>query len=194
MLRFRHAGHVEAFLGLSMLILASSILIPHALLNSPSQRDVVGTSTVASDGGTIELGGFGNLYELVLVNSPRPPRMSQMEVMQAIHDLGIAWGLGEAVYIEETGETIVPEITGHFGLMTSGAPASDGTWSGIRNVSLADGTELDHIDNRAMWLLDYGNVIAHSAHVHYDHVVYLVDDETGTVIRALFYASEQAEH
>jgi hypothetical protein len=84
-------------------------------------------------------------------------------------------------------------LTAAHGLATFGWLGSDGGWRGLRRVPLPDGTILDHIDGRPMWILDFGNVHADPGGNPTtpiptpNHAVFAVDDQAGAVIAVWTY-------
>lgn len=126
--------------------------------------------------------------EIALVVAGQPPLIAQREAMQAVADTGVPWGLGG----QYAGKAVT--VTAWYGLGTVGRPGDAGKpWVGRRNIPLKDGTILDHIKTRAMWVIDYGNTVAYGAGAPskpaptYDHTVYLVDAQTRTVLEVRFY-------
>lgn len=143
---------------------------------------------------------------LKLVSTPDLPLISLDSAKQAVYNLGISWAKGGQV----NGKTVILSAT--YGLATFGGLAKDGkTWVGavnfpVRNCNDAGvctdtGQVLDHIENRLMWILDYGNTImlaggpapnscqpvACTPFPDFDHSVYAVDAQTKDVIRIWFY-------
>ncbi len=78
----------------------------------------------------------------------------------------------------------------YYGLATQGRPGINGlAWEGDLNIPLPNGVTLNHIEQRAMWLIDYGNTQFGDSVGAYatsppekNHAVYLVDDATGSVL------------
>jgi len=100
----------------------------------------------------------------------------------------LPWGLGG----QFQGKTVT--VAAWYGLGTVGHPGDAGKpWLGRRNIPLKDGTLLDHIQHRPMWIIDYGNMVAYGAGAPkkpapvYNHTVYLVDAQTRTVLEVRFY-------
>lgn len=128
--------------------------------------------------------------DITMVHTDAQPVTSQERIMRSIADLGIPWGLGG----EWEGKTVT--IQSYFGLVTQGSPGRNGMlWEGVLNTPLPNGVVLDHIENRAMWIIDYGNTQFVDSTCPdcapapmKNHSVYLIDDETGAVLLAWGYA------
>ncbi len=130
--------------------------------------------------------------DLTVVRPDAPPLISQAEAMEAVSRLGVPWGNGG----EWEGRTVTVAAT--YGLVTAGGPGEGGKpWVGLRNLPLPDGTTLDHIEGRPMWIIDYGNTYFVGAGCpectpppDYDHSVYLIDAATASVWVAWGYVGE----
>ncbi len=146
--------------------------------------------------------------DLTLVSTNLPPTISQETAMRAVYNLGLTFALGGQVV---NGKSVTLQAT--FGLATFGKLANDGkNWEGNVNIPIqtctsdgkcrTTGQILDHIENRPMWILDYGNTIwPGSARpsdtcgkspcptpVTYNHSVYAVDAITGVPMFAWPYS------
>ena len=122
---------------------------------------------------------------LSLIRAAVPPAISQQAAMQAIADQwGVPWALGG----QWEGKPVT--VQAWYGLATFGEPNRNGKgWIGYQNIRLETGEVLDHIENRPVWIIDYGNTVFHSAGCpgcppppKYNHTVYAVDVLTGTVM------------
>ena len=82
----------------------------------------------------------------------------------------------------------MPNVEATFGLATLGSATEDGSWIGDRNIPLPTGEVLDHIENRPVWIIDYGNTIGYSW--RFNHSVYAVDDATGGVMVIWVYNND----
>ena len=123
--------------------------------------------------------------DIALVRMDAPPVNSQEHVMRAVAGLGVPWGLGG----EWEGKTVT--IRAYYGLVTQGQPTGVNgmPWEGVLNIPLPNGVTLDHIEHRAMWIIDYGNTQFGDSgcpdcapQPEKNHSVYLIDDETGAVL------------
>jgi hypothetical protein len=123
--------------------------------------------------------------DLSLVRAAVPPAISQQAAMQAIADQwGVPWALGG----QWEGKPVT--VQAWYGLATFGEPNRNGQgWIGDRNIRLITGEVLDHIENRPVWIIDYGNTVFHAAGCpgcppppKYNPTVYAVDVLTGTVM------------
>jgi hypothetical protein len=113
------------------------------------------------------------------------PLISQQEAQQVLKDYGIIWAF------EDTQS--IPSVTllATYGLVTQGRPTPDGKdWIGNRNIRLSNGTILPYIENRPMWILDYGNVAVQGSMKTFNHLACLVDAETKTLIVGWMYDGE----
>lgn len=83
-------------------------------------------------------------------------------------------------------------VVAMYGLATFGKPGEVGKpWLGDRNIPLPTGEVLDHIENRPMWILDFGNIpggISSRADSGHNHVVYAVDAQTRAILLIWSYA------
>ncbi|HMM42205.1 MAG TPA: hypothetical protein PKA95_09915 [Thermomicrobiales bacterium] len=121
--------------------------------------------------------------DLTIIRTDAPPLISQADAMDAVSRLGVPWGQGG----EWEGREVTVAAT--YGLVTAGRPGEDGKpWVGLRNIPLPDGTTLDHIEDRPMWVIDYGNTYFVGAGCpectpppDYNHSVYLIDAATASV-------------
>ena len=122
--------------------------------------------------------------DITLVRTDAQPVNSQEHVMRTIADLGVPWGLGG----DWEGKTVT--IQSYYGLATQGQPGVNGMpWEGVLNTPLPNGVTLDHIEHRAMWIIDYGNTQFGDSgcpdcapQPEKNHSVYLIDDETGAIL------------
>lgn len=118
-----------------------------------------------------------------LIRTADPPLLSQREAMEVVAE-SFPWGLGG----EHEGKPV--SVQGWYGIGTIGSPGPNGWWAGDRNIPLPDGEVLDHIEDRSMWLLAYGNVpgIMGSQALYgppppvYHHNVYAVDARTRSIL------------
>ena len=103
--------------------------------------------------------------------------------MQVVKSFGVPFGLGG----EYEGQAV--NVTAAYGIGTFGHSGGPGQpWIGDRNVPLkGTNTVLDHIENRPMWILDYGNVIAYGTQATFNHAVYAIDIQTRSVLMIWFY-------
>jgi hypothetical protein len=130
----------------------------------------------------------GPSSEVMLYSTFAAPLISQQEAMQAVADLGVPWALGG----EYNGKTVT--VAAWYGCVSFGRPGNPSQlWPGAPTIRLKDGQVLDRIEYRAMWLIDYGNVVAHAAGSsatpgpEYNHAVYAIDAQTRTVLLTWFY-------
>lgn len=129
--------------------------------------------------------------DLTLRRTDSEPPISQNEAMEAVYDLGVPWGRGDDW---ERGPVTVDA---HYGLATFGEQGNDEVWLGPRNVPLPSGEVLDHVEERPMWIIDYGNTVFHASGCpdcaeppDYDHTVYAIDAETAEVWFVWGYESD----
>lgn len=100
-------------------------------------------------------------------------------------------------------------ISATYGLVTQGQRLPNGTWEGEQNIRVANctvagkctptGQVLDHIENRLMWVIDFGGVSVSSSSqicnqggtctvpAPHRHAVYLIDATTLQVIMGTSY-------
>lgn len=131
--------------------------------------------------------------DIKVVKVATPPLISQEEAVQALTNLlgGKPFGnLGSSI-----------TMTATYGLVTEGFAGPSG-WNGELNFHLSDGEVLDHIENRLMWVLDYGGVSVPIAGQSCsqagtctvpppdDHAIYLIDAATKMVLLATSYNSD----
>ncbi len=188
--RFVHASWVEsAILGLIILILVGvGIFIQlngngHAALGADTAPSAIPSpATTPAVGEVIPLPSSTS-GGLTLIRTDTVPAFSQQEAMQIVHDFGIPFALGG------DWEGLQVTVAAAYGLGTFGRPGGPGLpWLGDRYFPLK-GTDvvLDHIENRPMWILDYGNVRAGGSRAVFRHAVYAVDEETRSVLKIWFY-------
>jgi TolB protein len=126
-----------------------------------------------------QFGGFQ------FVHTDQPPLISQEDALQAIDDFGIPWALGG----EWEGKPVT--IGARYGLATI---VDGSTWP------LPDGTQLQDLEQRPMWIVDYGNVQGVIPSIApgttppppANHAVYGVDAETRVVWYLASYRDESA--
>jgi hypothetical protein len=121
--------------------------------------------------------------ELTLTPDPNAPVFSQQEAMQVVSNFGIPFALGGAYQGQ------VVSLAASYGIGTFGHPGGPGQpWIGDVNIPLkGTSTVLDHIENRPMWILDYGNIVAYGSQATFNHAVYAVDIQTRSVLKIWFY-------
>jgi hypothetical protein len=111
------------------------------------------------------------------------PLISQQQAM-AIVATQSPWGLGG----NWEGKQVT--VQAWYGLGSIGYADSRGNWLGSLNIPLPSGQILDHIENRPMWLIAYGNVPGIIASACwgcapppvYTHDVYAVDAQSRSII------------
>lgn len=126
---------------------------------------------------------------VTLLRLPGEPPFSREEAMRVVATR-FPWGLGGAW--EGTPVT----VHAWYGLGTIGQRGPTGGWSGSVNIPLDTGDTLDHIEDRPLWLLDYGNVpgIIGSGCPGclpppvYNHNVYAIDAATRSLLWTASYA------
>lgn len=113
-----------------------------------------------------------------LVAVADPPLISMEEAMQIISEAGVSWGLGG----EWEGKPVT--VTGYYGLATFGYQGPGG-WLGVVNIPLPDGSKLDHIEDRPMWIITYSNTPFVASGCpdcppppDYNNTIYTVDAQT----------------
>jgi hypothetical protein len=135
------------------------------------------------------------------------PIASLQKARTAVFNDGMSWALGGTF----NGKIVT--LTAVFGLVTLGAPNNGGNkqgWLGPQNINIptcsSDGkcipsdTTLAHIENRPMWVLDFGNTDQPAAGQAcfttpcptpqiFNHSVYTIDDQSGAIITIDFYTS-----
>jgi hypothetical protein len=123
---------------------------------------------------------------LTITADANTPAFSRQEAMQIVSDLGVSFGLGG----EYEGQAV--SIASTYGLGTLGHPGGPGQpWMGDRYFPLkGTNTVLDHIENRPMWILDYGHIKAYGSQATFNHAVYTVDIQTRSVLTIWFYNGE----
>lgn len=193
--KFPHAGLVEV-----VVIGAICILIAGIALTTGDSGAPVGAAQPATKApeATPETGEVITLPasragELTLVDTGATPLISQEQAMQAVADLGVPWGLGG----RWQGKPVT--VSAAHGLATFGRPGENGKpWVGDRNILLPNGKRLDHIEDRPMWIIDYGNTIGYGGGCPecppaiFDHTVYAVDTQTEAVLKIWFYKGESS--
>lgn len=188
--RFLHAPLVESvILGLILLILVGAGTVMQfngnddaALGADPAPSALPAPSVTPAVGEVIPL-PVSTPGGLTLIQTGKAPSFSQQEAMQIVHDFGIPFALGG------DWEGLQVTVSAAYGLGTFGHPGpSSMPWVGLQHVPLK-GTDvvLDHIENRPMWILDYGNVRAGGSRAEFRHAVYAVDEETRSVLTIWFY-------
>jgi len=134
-----------------------------------------------------------------------PPAISQQGAMQVVADRGVAWGLGGQV----DGKTVT--VTAVHGLGTIGHPGDTASlhlpqggqvaaecvnWLGpchfptqqcAKGVCAAAGPIIGRVENRPLWILDYGNTTFVTSHSVLNHSVYAVDEVTRSVLQVWGY-------
>jgi len=143
---------------------------------------------------------------LKLINVTENPLIPVEVAQLSVANIGISWALGGEV----DGKPIILSAT--YGSGTFGGYTNDGkNWVGpmnfpVRNCSsdgkcTPTGQVLEHIENRLMWILDYGNAkmtavappsqacksVACTPVPDFNHSVYAVDALTKDVILIWFY-------
>ena len=119
-----------------------------------------------------------------IVSVTDPPRMT-LELAMSVVAQQVPWGSGGSF----NGKSVT--VQAWYGSVSIGNPGPNATWGGPANIPLPSGEILPNLrDRRLMWLIDYGNVPGIVSSVCsgcapppvYDHDVYAVDVETGSVI------------
>ena len=144
----------------------------------PTPQVIVASNVAVGEAMPLQSAIFGGI---TLFRTDMPPPISVEIAMKVVNDSGVPWGLGQS-YDEKT-----PVVSAAFGLATAGSRAPDGQWIGDRNIPLPDGRMLDHIENRPMWIIDYGNTVGYGSGGAYNHTVYAVDAITQAVFLTWFY-------
>ncbi len=135
------------------------------------------------------------------------PLISLQQARTAVYNNGMSWALGGT----QNGKTVT--LTAVYGLVTLGAPNTNGNgkgWLGPQNIDLptcstdgkctSTGIILNHIENRPMWVLDYGNTDFPAPGPAclttpcptpqiFNHSVYTVDGQTGAIFTIDFYTA-----
>ena len=131
--------------------------------------------------------------DIVVRRTDATPLATLQEVRQALNDRGLDFAVTGK--FEDKPVTLIAV----YGLVTMGGPTADGkAWLGMQNVSLPNGMILPHIENRLMWVLDFGNTNFPAAGPAcmsdpcptpqiFNHSVYTFDAETKTLISGDFY-------
>ncbi len=188
--RFFHAPLVEsAILGLIVLVLVGAGTIMqfngngNAALGADTAPSAMPLPVATPAVGEVIPLSSSTSGELTLIVTEKAPAFSQQEAMQIVHDFGIPFALGG------DWEGLQVTVSATYGIGTFGRPGSPGLpWLGNRHAPLK-GTDvvLDHIENRPMWILDYGNVRVGGSRAEFRHAVYAVDEETRSVLKIWAY-------
>lgn len=188
--RFLHASSVEsAILGLIIFILVGAGIYiqlngnEYATLGADEAPSAMPSPVATPAVGEIIPLPSSTSGGLTLVQTDKVPAFSQEEAMQIVHDLGIPFAFGG------DWEGLQVTVSATYGIGTLGHPGPPSMpWVGDRYFPLP-GTDvvLDHIENRPMWILDYGNVRAGGSQAEFRHAVYAVDEETRSVLKIWFY-------
>lgn len=176
--------------------------LPNAIAATPTVASPTAVAITDETLITLPTALAQNLSELHIRATNLVPSISQRDAMQVVYNFTKQnWALGK------NGNTWA-----QFGLVTIGSSGGAGKpWAGLRNIQVLNcsagkcqntGQVLDHIENRPMWILDYGNVDAPSLGVlpcpnctttpipDNNHIVYTVDVQTKTVMGMVrFYRS-----
>lgn len=184
-----------AVLGIVSIVVIALVLVMHAGTSANPQGGAAAPSTpIASvdasltaspaPGQQIAVPGAA-ADSLTLMQAAQPATMSEADALQAVANFGIPWAHGG----EYDGQTVAMQA--YYGLATFGKPGPNGTWIGPVHQSLPNGAVLDHIANRPMWIINYGNIVTtiHNAGgtIVTNHAVYAVDVATRTVLRVWAY-------
>ncbi|HEX2915038.1 MAG TPA: hypothetical protein VH186_29865 [Chloroflexia bacterium] len=184
-------------------------LTPSHLASTPAPTvveqgvTIINPNIAVGDKVLLPLDGQGT--GIKLIRTLDPPLISLQEARSAVYNRGISWALGGNL----NGQAVT--LTAAYGLVTIGSPTATGNgWLGPQNIPLSicttDGkcsptnAVLNHIENRPMWVLDYGNTNFPAngpACVStpcptpqiYNHSVYTVNAQTRAVITADFYTA-----
>lgn len=138
-----------------------------------------------------------DVSNLIMRRAGKASLLSENDALQAVSNMGVPFVKGG----QYLGKTVT--IKSYYGLVTIGSPNSKGEWVGgpvniplqtcsASNQCTPTGKVLDRIENRPMWLLDYGNVAFKTSGIagppyHHNHSAYLVDEETKKVLLVIGY-------
>jgi Tol biopolymer transport system component len=130
---------------------------------------------------------IARLLPLRVLVTDDPPPIGVQDAMQALADVGIPWALGG------TWEGRPVTIDAAFGLVT----VTDGT----THIPLNTGEVLEHVTDRAAWVIDYGNVQGIIPSIapgtapppRHDHAVYVVDAATRSILFIGSYRSDSPD-
>jgi hypothetical protein len=151
------------------------------------QVDATPTATAVSDTQIpipAEIANHNTTGDPVTLRSvSEPPLITQQQAMEIVAK-DFPWGHGG------TWEGKHVTVQAWYGLGSIGYADSRGNWLGSLNIPLPSGQILDHIENRPMWLIAYGNVPGIIASACwgcatvpvYTHDVYAVDAQSRSVI------------
>lgn len=122
--------------------------------------------------------------DLTLIHTAIQPLMSKDEAIE------ITANFGSPPAISDT-------VTATFGLATFGwfdSPTQ--SWIGIQNVPMPSGETLSRIENRPMWIVDYGDMAVDGAGcpecapASFNHLVYAVDVRTKAILFTWAYSED----
>ncbi len=204
------AGTVLSTLTPTMTPTPSQTLTPSPTGSTPSQTTPASDVTVVTPNGKAGekiLVPFETHVPISVLSTLVIPITSLQKARTAVHNNGMSWALGGT----QNGKNVT--LTAVFGLVTLGVPNTSGNkqgWLGPQNINIPtcsnDGkcvptnVTLNHIENRPMWVLDYGNTDFPAAGPGcfttpcptpqiFNHSVYTVDDQTGAIFTIDFYTS-----
>jgi hypothetical protein len=206
--RFRYARVVETFVVCSALALVLGFAARAAHKSSAGNiasgdaTDASRSSIVASQVttmATVPTAGApipddaipfpcGDTCELVVRASADAATVSQSGAQDILARAGIAFAYGG----EHSGFPVTVQAA--YGIATFGHRASNGQWiDGPLNLPLGDGTTLDHLENRLVWVLNYHvapTELPGTQGMMTQHVVYIIDEMTGGILYTFGYTGE----
>jgi hypothetical protein len=180
---FRHAKWVE---GAVAVLIVIPVIVAVLMTNSGSDVPQAAAAQAATEPAALPADNSTPLpYKDVTLRSSTPsPSFSQQDAMQIVKAIGVPWALGG----NYEGQQV--NVSAHFGIGTLGHadPTEQVPWVGPQHVPIK-GTDivLDHVADRPMWILDYGNVAAYGSQIAYNHAVYVVDEQSRTLLITFFY-------
>lgn len=180
---FRHAKWVDGTVAILIVIpVIVAVLMTTSASDTPQATAAeAATELAASTADTITRLPYN---DVTLSPGTPSPSFSQQDAMQIVKAVGVPWALGGTYQDQQV------SVSAHYGIGTLGHadPTERVPWVGPRNVPIK-GTNivLDHIADRPMWILDYGNVAAYGTQITYNHAVYVVDEQTRTLLITFFY-------
>jgi hypothetical protein len=138
-----------------------------------------------------------DVTNLIMRRASKASILSENDALQAVSNMGVPFAKGGQYF----GKTVT--IKSYYGLVTKGSRNSKGEWVGgpiniqlqtcsSSNQCTPTGKVLDRIENRPMWVVDYGNVAFRTSGIggtpySHNHAAYLIDEETKEVLLVIGY-------
>ena len=124
-----------------------------------------------------------SVHDFTLVRDAQAPPFSLQDAMQILDDAGVPFAFGG----EYQGQQVT--VTAAYGIGTFGHPGIGAIpWIGPMHVPVPGrDIVLDHVANRPIWIVAYGNLKIPGSKGVYDHAAYAVDVQTRTLLYAWTY-------